>query len=292
MAIKLIIVGLRRSGTTIFWESLRQDGRLRCYDEPFNPLLQSLTGEMLEIIKHPEEFQDLLRNDPLDFWERFAPIDPSSELHERVSDRQRDYLNYLAATGDDVILDTTRCLFKVEKLKELAPDAVLVHLYRPAAANATSHMLPTSAHSARTKLRRFINTRDFWTRPDRFDYWMFERLVGNSPRSLFAQRLKEIDLDPETVYALPAVGKLLAFWRVNYDRAERDGRQFFGERFISQNFDQFTQDPRGSIQRIYDAMGLEMPDFDFGRIRPAKAPYEADSPKWEEYARLLELPEV
>ncbi len=30
MAIKLIIVGLRRSGTTIFWESLRQDGRLRC----------------------------------------------------------------------------------------------------------------------------------------------------------------------------------------------------------------------------------------------------------------------
>ena len=87
MAIKLIIVGLRRSGTTIFWESLRQDHSLRCYDEPFNPLLQSLTGPLLETIKNPEEFQELLRDDTLGFWERFAPIDTSSELHGCFSDR-------------------------------------------------------------------------------------------------------------------------------------------------------------------------------------------------------------
>jgi len=292
MAIKLIIVGLRRSGTTIFWESLRQDGRLRSYDEPFNPLLQSLTGDLLDTIKHPEEFQDLMRGDPLGFWERFAPIDLSSELHGRFSDRQRDYLSYLAGTGENVILDTTRCMFKLQALKQHAPDAVVVHLYRPAAANATSHMLPTSAHSARTKLRRFINTRDFWTRSDRFDYWMFERLVGNSPRSLFAQRLRETGLDPETVYAMPAVGKLLAFWRVNYERAERDGKQNFGERFISQNFNEFTRDPAAAMNRIYDAMGLEMPQLDFRRIRPAKAPYEADSPNWTEYANSLGLPPV
>ena len=42
MAIKLIILGLRRSGTTIFWEIFRQDPRLVCYDEPFNELLLTL----------------------------------------------------------------------------------------------------------------------------------------------------------------------------------------------------------------------------------------------------------
>jgi len=292
MSIKLIIVGLRRSGTTIFWESLRQDGRLRCYDEPFNPLLQSLTGELLELIKHPEEFQDLLRNDPLDFWERFAPIDVSGELHDRLSNLQRDYLNHLGQTGEHVILDTTRCSFKLRALKEQAPDAVLVHLYRPAAANATSHLLPTSTHTARTKLRRFINSRDFWTRHDRFDYWFFETLVGNSPRSLFAQRLREIGLVPEQVYSLPAVGKLLAFWRVNYERVEQDGPRYFGARFVSQSFDAFTRDPAAAFRRIYDAMGLELPPLDFGRIRPAKAPYEDDSPKWTEYLRLLAIPEA
>jgi hypothetical protein len=292
MAIKLIIVGLRRSGTTIFWETFRQDRRLRCYDEPFNPLLLALTGSQLGMIKHPEEFQELLRAEPVAFWERFAPIDPSSELHGQLSDRQVAYLRHLAETGEHVILDTTRCLFKLQALKQQAAQAVLVHLYRPPAANATSHMLPTSANRARTKVRRFLNTRDFWTRNDRYDYWMFERLVGDSPHSLFAHRLREIGLDAQRVYSLPAVGKLLAFWRVHYERAERDGKRLFGERFISQNFDEFTRDPAASMQRIYDAMELKMPPLDFSRIRPAKAPFDADSPKWSEYAKLLELPEL
>jgi hypothetical protein len=153
-------------------------------------------------------------------------------------------------------------------------------------------MLPTSKHKARTKVRRFLNTRDFWTRNDRFDYWFFERLIGNSPDSLFGLRMRETGLDPERVYALPAVGRLLAYWRVNYERAERDGKKFFGDRFLSQNFDEFTKDPAAAIRRIYEAMGIEMPQLDFGRIRPAKAPYEAGSPKWSEYAKLLGLPDV
>ena len=41
---------------------------------------------------------------------------------------------------------------------------------------------------------------------------------------------------------------------------------------------------------LLDAMGLEMPQLDFSRIRPAKAPYEHDSPKWEEYKKRLGIP--
>jgi hypothetical protein len=292
VALKLIIVGLRRSGTTIFWETFRQDPRLTCYDEPFNPLLQSLTGHLLYLIKHPEEFQRHLEQDALGFWERFAPIDLSSELHGRMSDRQIDYLDWLANSGEHVVLDTTRCHFKIEALREQAPDAVLVHLFRPAAANATSHMLPTSKHKLRTRARRFLNTRDFWTRKDRFDYWNFEKLVGDSPHSLFAQRLREIGLDPQQVYALPSVGKLLAFWRVHYERVEQDGRRCFGERFRSVNFDRFTRDPASVMGTIFDSIGLEMPRLDFRRIRPAKAPFEPDSAEWKRYAELLELPTV
>ena len=73
---------------------------------------------------------------------------------------------------------------------------------------------------------------------------------------------------------------------------KQDGKRFFGDRFLSQNFDDFTQDPAGAIGRIYDAMGMEMPQFDFSRVRPAKAPYEHDSPKWAEFAKALELPDV
>ena len=85
--------------------------------------------------------------------------------------------------------------------------------------------------------------------------------------------------------------KLLAYWRVHYERVELDGRRLFGDRFVSQDFDEFTRDPEGSVKRIYDAMGVEPPQLDYSRVRPAKAPFEADSPKWKELAREVGLPE-
>ena len=106
MAIKLIIVGLRRSGTTIYWETFRQDDRLLCYDEPFNRYLRVLpapTG-----LKAPEEFIRLVNRDAASFWNKFSPIHYGEELSEGLSDAQRAYLEYLGDSGERVALDSTR----------------------------------------------------------------------------------------------------------------------------------------------------------------------------------------
>jgi len=289
MALKLIIAGMRRSGTTIFFETVAQDRSLVCYDEPFNPWLEKLPSTVG--LKNPVEFEQLLRKDASEFWRKYVPIHTSQELKPGLSDKEREYLDYLAATGDHVMTDVTRCHFKVAALKEAAPDAVLLHLYRPASQIATSHLLP-SGKSRREKLRKWVLRQNFWTRPDRYDFWYFETIVGRSPGTLFAERLAQIGLDPQAIYRAPAVAKVLAYWRVNFERIEIDGPEQFGDRFISQSFVDFCRDPRGVLGQVYERMGLPMPDFDFRRIHPPNDAYDAGSKNWETQRKLVGLDQV
>jgi hypothetical protein len=289
VAIKLIIAALRRSGSTIFWETFRQDSRLLCYDEPFNRYLQVLPGTAG--LKAPEEFVRLVENDAPAFWEQFTPIYYTEELRAGLGDQQLEYLRYLAGSGENVVLDTTRCMFKIEALHAAAPEAVLVHLYRPAPSHASSHMLPSSP-DWRGKLRKLVRRRRFWSRRDGFNGWGFETIIGNSTASLFAERLSEAGLKPQEIYRLPAVAKLMAFWRVNYQRAEEDGRRLFGDRFVSQKFDSFCENPGAAMERIYAALGMPMPRFDFSRIHPPHGAHDPASPEWARYQELLGIPEV
>jgi hypothetical protein len=280
LAIKLIIVGLRRSGTTIFWETFRQDGRLLCYDEPFNRYLRVLpaaTG-----LKAPEEFIRLVERDAATFWDKYSPIPYGEELAEGLTDAQSAYLEYLGDCGENVVLDTTRCAFKIAALHQAAPDAVLVHLHRPAASHASSHMLP-SAPGWRGLLRRFSRRRRFWKRHGNYNGWGFETIIEGSSKS---------GLLAEEIYRLPAVAKLLAFWKLNYDRAEMDGRRCFGERFLSQSFDHFCNDPQSTMARVYALLDMPMPQLDFGRIHPPHGPHDPLSPMWKKYFELLRVPEV
>lgn len=289
MALKLIIAGLRRSGTTIFWRTFRQDERLLCYDEPFNPNLHVLPAKTG--LKAPEEFVRLVEHDALRFWEHFSPIHFSDELRQGFSDRQKEYLRFLAATGERVVIDVTRCQFKIAALAEVAPDAVLVHLFRPPESHVSSHLLPSS-EGWRGRLKRTLSHRGFWTRSDNYNGWSFESIIGRSPHSLFAHRLREIGLSPVQVYGLPAVGRLLAYWKLAYERVEREGAQCFGQRFVSQSFDEFCRAPHDVVRRVYSVLGLSVPDLDFRSIHAAHEPYEPSSPHWQRYREMLGLPEL
>jgi len=166
-----------------------------------------------------------------------------------------------------------------------------VHLYRPPESFASSHLLPTS-RGRKGALRKLLHRRGFWTRTGGYNGWSLESIIGNSTRSLFAARLGEIGLDPELIYALPAVARLMAFWRLAFERAEREGRHLFGERFISQSFDTFCLDPRESVERVYHALEMAPPELDYRRIHPAHGPYQPDSPRWARFRACLGLPEL
>ena len=287
---RILVLGLRRSGTTIFWQTLRQDRRLFCLNEPFNPYLREVPVEIPN--RSRTEFIRVFRKDPQLFWRVFAPIGRIEELQEDLNDRQVAYFRYLLSQSEHVALDETRCHFKVPALRELAPDAVLVHLHRSPAAMASSHLIPSGSGGNRAGwLTKAYGQAGFWTRTDRFNNWGIEELVAQSPESLFGQRLREIGLDPDEVYGLPAVGKLMAYWRVNYERIEHDGARCFGDRFISVRFEDFCARPLEILKGIYEVAGDAPPALESARVHPPHPAHDPASSRWRELYALLGLPE-
>jgi hypothetical protein len=287
--LKLIILGLRRSGTTITWQTVRQDKRFTSFNEPFNPLIRRLPD--WDAAYAYTEFQRLIDEDADAFWRRFAPIPPDEELRPGLRDDQADYFRYLLSRGEHVAFDMTRCHFKIEAIHALAPDAVMVHLFRRPSAHVSSHLLP-SRPGFRGRILRYLQRSRFWTRRTGFDFWYVEKIVGSSAAGPFADRLAEVGLDPEKVYSMPAVGKLLAYWGVHFDRVEADGREYFGDRFLSVPFERFCLRSREVLEKVYAAGGLAMPELDFTGIHPPNRGYRPDDPRWNDYCVQLGLTDV
>jgi len=280
---KLVIQGLRRSGTTIFWETFRQDPRLVCFDEPFNPNLIELPEENS---KHTRaELIELMKRDPRRFWKVFAPIDPSEEIHPRMSDRQREYLEFLLAASDRVVIDSTRLAFKLEALHEIDPSIFVIHLHRSPQAFATSHLRPNGSRWI-DKFRLLIRSRSFFTRSTGFSNWFIEQIVGTSPSRPFGHLIKESGEDPELIYRSCALVKLMKYWAIHFERVETDGTRLFGDRFRSIPFEDFCSAPETTMRGCYEWLGLPYPSLDLTRVTPAASPYKPSDPRWKVASRI------
>jgi len=248
--------------------------------------------------------KDMFTQEPRRFWELYSAIYEIEELQIGLSDRQRSYLQHMLSESEHVLLESTRLHYKVRELADVGGDqAILVHLYRSPESFASSHLIPSGQHIASNsvgglemtsslaknwllKVRRRVT---FWDRNGDYDGWGVETLVGEGTSSLFAQRLAEVGLSPEDVYALPAVGRLMAYWKACFERVEADGRRYFGDRFVSVSFAEFSAQPEAAVRRIYEAMGAEMPQFDFSHLHPANGPFDSRNPRWQELRRLLSI---
>ncbi|MBI1338492.1 MAG: hypothetical protein GC164_16235 [Phycisphaera sp.] len=274
----IFIIGLRRSGTTIFWEMFRQDARFVCYDEPYNPMLDELPEEHDKMVR--AEFITLYNRDPEDFKRRFAPIPVEEEMHGGMTQAQKDYLKHLIGTAEHTVMDFTRVHFKLRDLHEIDPGAVLVHLYRRPQSSATSHLLPSGGKTLRRKISTWMRLRTFWTRYRWYNNYSFENMIDNCSRGRFDELVRQTGLDVAKVRAMPAIGKLLVWWRVAYETAEKDGRSLYGDRFVSLSFEEFCQQPEKVLRNIYDKAGIEFKGMDLRKVHPAKPPHEADNRKW------------
>jgi hypothetical protein len=285
----IVVLGLRRSGTTIFWRTFRRDARLLCFDEPFNPRLSSV-GEV-----DPKgtwgEFLRLRQGSP-EFERRRAPIEPAEELEDGLTAVQSSYLDWLLDQRDAVLCDLVRCSFKVEALHEVAPSAVLVHLHRSPEAFASSHLLPSGGAWRRRLLNRIWRRPSFWHRRRDYNRWRIEELIGRDSSTAFGRRLARHGYDPKIVYAQPAVARLLAYWTIGFEATEHAGRKLYGDRFVSLRFEDFCRDPHAVVTRVYDAAGLAAPDALYDHLRPATGPFRPQDGRWDKFFARMGMEET
>ncbi len=300
---KLVIVALRRSGTTAFWSAFRQDPRLVCFNEPFNPQLASVGAKTWGHRSVHSEYVRLLERDATQFWRHYRPIAPEEELAAGYSDRQRDYLRYLLEQSEHVCIDTTRSYCKLDDLHAMCTEGIVVHLFRPPHRFASSilvpndHLIRRNPRSwrrewtlARRKVSNALSRRAFWrlAEPKAFDY---SKVLRRGTLGQFAKHAQELGLDPDVVDQMPAVGRLLVLWKLAYDEVETRGRALWGDRFISVNFHDFAREPERTLARVYEKTGVTMPNLDLGYVRPP-TPLESEGDiRWQEYSQMLALPE-
>jgi hypothetical protein len=286
------ILGLIHSGTTIFWRAWRKDPRFLCFDEPFSGIWGTvLAGDSKA---SSTEFIDLLKReeDPRAFWEQYAPLHPLEELDAAFTAEQSAYLRYLVAQSPKLVIDETHLNLHLPALAELTPHAHVIHLYRRARGFATSHLRPSWSRDTTwerrlaRRVRHEWNKRVFWTRHDYVPGMRRDDVIGGHPQSKFGLMLTDAGYDAERIMRAPTVVRLLAYWHYHYHYLEREGPQLFGERFTSVRYEDFATDPTATMVRLYDWIGLPLPeDLSFPEVHAPKSPFRPEDPRWREAAR-------
>ena len=164
----IVILALRRSGTTALWRLLRQHPQHTCFDEPLNPLLAGLPRNNAK--ETWDEFIALRARDPSAWSARFTPVPRTAELDETLSHRHVAYLRFLAQHGP-LVIDETRAPGRLAALRAALGPTVFVHLHRHPVAFASSHMI---ASQNLKFMRQAVHKAMFFRRPRYFNAWGME----------------------------------------------------------------------------------------------------------------------
>lgn len=283
----ILIAGLKRSGTTILWETLRQDKASHCLDEPFHPDLWA--GRRSNGKKTWAELG--AKWDEQDYATRseLAPILPLDELSANNTDAQRRYLADLSALSHQSVIDEVRIWNRLPDLLPAGPQPLVIHLLRRPDNWTTGHMLPLK--DKRSRLADHLRSATFFHRKRSFNNWgyedIFDAAIGQDHPMWAGLQLPVDELAKQ-----PAFVKLLAFWWASNQVLHRRLANWPGGTVLTLTLAEFVQDPARVISRIYTAAGWKAPeaDFNFGHVRQVRPSWKAGSRHWNTAFAKLGIP--
>lgn len=132
---KILLFGLRRSGTTLAFNLFRQCEALRCYYEPLHPNLVSASGSSCIESDRKGAFSEFrliyseLEKKHAGFG---APkYDVTEELiQNNLTPRHLEYLDFLFGSHENVLLQPVRLNYQLYQLRARYPDARFVWVLR------------------------------------------------------------------------------------------------------------------------------------------------------------------
>jgi hypothetical protein len=279
--VNLFIQGMRRSGTTILYDALREDPELRCFYEPLREESETPGGgsgareedpfaetRALRAAFRAERYPEL----PLDLFNWGGPREPALELEPALPEHCRDLLRFLLAQASSVAIKETRLFAKARELVALDPGALFVHVVRDPRSVASSTVLGRG----RRHRERLRTADDFFADRKRRKLW--------SSRAISERLLERPDL--AGIRKPTNVLRVLLVWRESFERAREEGRRGFGERYVPIRNEDLRSQPRETLARVYAVLGREVPDgvvaWAARHVREPEPPFAADDPRWLE----------
>lgn len=279
---KVFIQGMRRSGTTVAFDVLSRDPRFDAWYEPFGPAKHGRRGggsglQDVEFAERTRALRDRMARDagPAGEWadpaffNYGAPRDADLELAGAWPPVCLDYLRAMLEARPWTVVKFVRAAEKLAQLRELAPDAKLIHVVRDPRRVAVSQMLSR---------RRSGDLPD----PERF-FRRTDREGGLWASRALSERLRH---RPEhaRLGAPSDVERVLLVWRHLFRRTHEDGRALFGDDYLLVRHEDLARRPRAALAEIYGFLETDCPEsvaaWAETRLRPPAAPPYASAPQW------------
>jgi hypothetical protein len=275
----IFILGVRRSGTTIFWETLRQDKRYVCFDEPFNPHLFELPKQNKK--KTRDEFIDLYNQSPDDFKEMFSPIYTHEEHVDELSSNQEKYLKWLICKSGPVIIDFTRCNFKIESLYKIDPDAMIIHLVRDWREVTISHILTRTSKKDKlvVKIKMKMKEKCFWRLKSRCD--------GYGLQTIYKNLFKNEDAKDKKSYE-----QVARVCNASVFNVEKEGRKYYKNNFSTLCLIDFISSPEEIVCVLYKKWNIKPPNINYAGIKKLSIHKIKYSKKWDEIEKKHSFPKT
>ena len=280
---QIFLCGLYRSGTTVTWRTIAQDKRLQSFDEPFNEFLAKLPAS--HPAKFGEEYLQRFQENEAEFKSKFCPILPQRDLKRNLSPAEKEYLSWLVKPHPAVNIDFTRCTFKLTDLRQLFPDALIIHLRRLPQAFASSHIKPSfKAPGIKGVAGRWYREKTFFSRKSRYNFYNYEKIIEEYEPEQFAYLLPQLkDYQGQKLQNLPAYVKMLLLHRHNQNMVDEFSK-VHPKNFLEWQFEEFASHPKKHLKQIYDHFNQTMPNFKLDNLRSPNLGYLPDSKKWDVFS--------
>ncbi|MBM4054284.1 MAG: sulfotransferase [Planctomycetes bacterium] len=313
----IFMQGMRRSGTTIAFDILWEDGRFNCYYEPLSTAIDDTLGGgsrmrqvdfyenvrkcrasfmkkyphfHLEKINKEESFRKSIKNltslklpviEKENLLNYGAPREPALEFETDLPDYAREYIKFMILQAEHTMIKFTRMFSKIKVLWEIDPKAKFVHLIRDPRSVTASFFF-----GKKQKLRdNFSNENSFFESGP-------EVLIGAS-RTLSDILLKT----PEYSYLskCKAYMRVMLLWKIMFRRTHDVGQALFGNNYFLFRHENLLSEPEQTVKTLYEFMELPLPkhvlEWVQKNIQRTPSFFAPDNPHWRKAVKEINMEE-
>jgi len=256
----IFMQGMRRSGTTIAFDILWEDGGFDCCYEPLaadrKPVLGGGSGVRWgvdyfeEIRRYRSEFMSQYQM-PKDFDEfnYGAPRQPELEFEQDLPEYCQDYIRFIISNSENTVIKFTRMYCKVRALWDIDPHAKFIHIVRDPRSVTASYLLG----KRQWKKQRFPDEHSFFSKKSDDTAWSsysFSEFLLNTPEYAHLQNCRDFM-------------RVLLLWKFTFQKTYQTARKLYGPNYFLLRHEDLMDDPEQTLAAVYKHLGRPVPSHVF-----------------------------